>query len=234
MAYDPPVRLSPLDQRVRHGIYAQWIATGNPPSIEQQAAILELSSDDVREARRRLAEAHALVIGDDAEIRIAHPLSAAPTGFEVRAAGRIFHGNCIWDALAIPAMLNTDATIAASCGDCQEPMDVSIEDGELVGAELASDGRIVHVAVPAARWWDDVVFTCKTILLFRERGHLRRWCERWRITEGAAVPLLQGWTLAQAWYGNRMDPGWQPRERPAAQAILDGVGLAGSFWSLDS
>ena len=228
------MRLSPLDQRVRHGIYAQWTATGNPPGVEQQAAILGVSSDDVREARRRLAQAHTLVIGDEGEIRIAHPLSAAPTGFEVSAAGRTLHGNCIWDSLAIPAMLNADATIAASCGDCQEPMNLSIEDGELVGAELATDGRIMHVAVPAREWWDDVVYTCKTILLFRDHEHLRRWSARWRITEGAAVPLVQAWMLARAWYGNRMDPEWQPREREAAQAILRSVGLEGSFWSLGS
>lgn len=224
--------LSPLEQRVRHGIYARWIASGSPPTAAQQADSLGLSVDEVREARRRLADAHALVLDEAAEVRIAHPLSAAPTGFAVEAAGRTFHGNCIWDSLAIPAMLKSDADISASCGDCQEPMEVRIEDGELVGSELSSDARVMHVAVPAARWWEDVVYTCKTILLFRDDDHVSRWCDRWRVTRGAAVPLAQGWLLAQKWYGNRMDPGWQPRSREEAQAILDGVGLTGSFWKL--
>ena len=224
--------LSPLEQRVRHGIYAAWIASGAPPTSEQQAATLAVSADDVREARRALAAAHALVIDADAGIRIAHPLSASPTGFEVSAAGRTFHGNCIWDSLAIPAMLAGDASIAASCGDCQEPMEVRIEDGDLVGAELASDARAMHVAVPAASWWDDVVYTCKTILLFRDEEHVSRWCGRWRVPRGAAIPLRQAWLLARAWYGNRRDPNWQPRSRSEAQRILESVGLTGSFWRL--
>jgi len=226
------VPLSRLQQRVRHGIYAAWIASGTPPTVEQQAAALGAPAEDIRDARRALAEAHALVIDESAEIRIAHPLSAAPTGFAVAAAGKTFHGNCIWDSLAIPAMLKADARISASCGDCQEPMEVVVEDGELVGSELASDARVMHVALPAAQWWEDVVYTCKTILLFRDDEHVSRWCDRWRVTRGAAMPLRQAWLLAQAWYGNRMDPDWQPRSREAAQKILDDVGLTGSFWRL--
>ena len=226
------MQFSAIDRRVRHGIYAAWIASGVPPSAEKQAAVLGIPADEVRAARKRLAAAHALVIDDDAEIRIAHPLSAAPTGFEVSAAGRTFHGNCIWDALAIPAMLGRDAAIAASCGDCQQPMEVRIEDGELIGSELATDPRVVHLAVPAARWWDDVVYTCKTILLFEDGGHAARWCDRWRIARGETIPLQQAWILARAWYGNRMDPEWQPRSREAAQKILADVGLTGRFWRL--
>jgi hypothetical protein len=225
--------LTDFERRVRHGIYAAWVGAGAPPSAEQQAAALASSVEDVREARRALAAAHALVIDDAAEIRIAHPLSAAPTGFDVSTGDRTFHGNCIWDSLAIPAMLGADASVAASCGDCQEPMEVRIEDGGLVGAELASDARVMHVAVPAAQWWDDVVYTCKTILLFRDDDHVSRWCDGWRITRGAAIPLRQAWRLALAWYGDRMDPAWEPRSRDEANAILRGVGLTGSFWRLD-
>ena len=224
--------LTALDRRVRHGIYAAWIAAGAPPTAVEQAAALALPIDAVRASRRRIADAHALVIDDAAEIRIAHPLSAAPTGFEVAANGRTFHGNCIWDSLAIPAMLAADATIAASCGDCQEPMGVRIADGELAGAAPGADTRVVHLAVPAARWWDDVVYTCKTILLFRDDAHVSAWCGRWRIGRGASIPLAQAWALARAWYGNRMDPDWQPRSREEAQAVLESVGLNGSFWRL--
>lgn len=193
---------------------------------------MRMSADEVRAARRALADAHALVIDGDAEIRIAHPLSATPTGFDVETGGRTLHGNCIWDSLAIPAMLKADARIMASCGDCQETMEVRIEDGKLIGGDVASDTRLMHAVLPAARWWEDVVFTCKTILLFRGEEHLARWCAQWRMTRGAALPLFQAWVLAQAWYGNRMDADWQPRDVESAQAILDRTGLRGSFWRL--
>jgi hypothetical protein len=40
------------------------------------------------------------------------------------------------------------------------------------------------------------------------------------------------WELAKRWYGDRLDPGWQPRPRSESQAILDAVGLRGPFWRL--
>jgi hypothetical protein len=38
--------------------------------------------------------------------------------------------------------------------------------------------------------------------------------------------------LADAWYGDRLDPAWRPRDRDAAQAVLAGAGLTGDFWRL--
>jgi hypothetical protein len=36
---------------------------------------------------------------------MANPFSAVPTPFLVRSGDRSWYGNCIWDALGIPAML---------------------------------------------------------------------------------------------------------------------------------
>ena len=49
---------------------------------------------------------------------------------------------------------------------------------------------------------------------------------------GASVPLGQLERLARAWYGDRLEPGWRPRSRDESQAILEAVGLTGSFWRL--
>ena len=46
------------------------------------------------------------------------------------------------------------------------------------------------------------------------------------------MPAAQMWELAQRWYGDRLEPDWRPRTREGSQAILDGVGLRGPFWSL--
>ena len=51
-------------------------------------------------------------------------------------------------------MLHRDARIVTRCGDCDEPMELNVRAGELV----ESDG-VVHYAIPAARWWDNVGFT---------------------------------------------------------------------------
>ena len=49
---------------------------------------------------------------------------------------------------------------------------------------------------------------------------------------GSAVPVPQLRELASRWYGDRLDPGWRPRTPEQSQAILEAVGLSGSFWSL--
>ena len=51
-------------------------------------------------------------------------------------------------------MLQRDAQIATVCGDCDEPMSLNVVDGKLV-----EDEGVVHFAVPAKLWWEDVVFT---------------------------------------------------------------------------
>lgn len=38
--------------------------------------------------------------------------------------------------------------------------------------------------------------------------------------------------LAHAWWATRLDPGWSPRSRETSQAILEGLGLNGPFWTL--
>lgn len=60
----------------------------------------------------------------------------------------------MWDAMGIAAALGDDAIISASCGDCGEPMV-----NEILGGQLVRDEGVVHFAVPAKRWWDNIGFT---------------------------------------------------------------------------
>ena len=61
---------------------------------------------------------------------------------------------CIWDALGIPAALGKDALIMAFCGDCSEPMSLEVRGGKLVRGE-----GLIHFAIPAHHWWDNIGFT---------------------------------------------------------------------------
>jgi len=38
--------------------------------------------------------------------------------------------------------------------------------------------------------------------------------------------------LAHAWYGDRLDPAWQPHSLEQNRAILERLGLSGDFWRL--
>ncbi len=52
------------------------------------------------------------------------------------------------------------------------------------------------------------------------------------VSSGETVDLATLMRLARRWYGDRLDPDWRPRTRDESQAILDDVGLTGSFWQL--
>ena len=83
-----------------------------------------------------------------------NPMPAVPSGFRVEAAGKRYWGICIWDALGIPAALGADAVITAPCGDCSESMTLEVRNGALVRSE-----GIIHFAIPAHHWWDNIGFT---------------------------------------------------------------------------
>src|SRR6185503_15706931 len=91
---------------------------------------------------------------NDGSIWSANPFCAVPSGFRVRARGRTYWGICVWDALGIAAALGADAEITAPCGDCGSELGFSIVSRELVAAE-----GIVHFAVPARRWWENIGFS---------------------------------------------------------------------------
>ena len=49
---------------------------------------------------------------------------------------------------------------------------------------------------------------------------------------GAIISLSTAWKLAQAWYADRLSPGWRRRTAEEAQALFQGLGLTGPFWRL--
>ena len=144
------------DREVRLFVYRDFLAHGAPPSLTDTARALRITNAEVGESYDRLAAGRVLVLRQGKrEILMAAPLSAVETRFRVTLTdGRSRWANCVWDALGVAAMLHQDATIHASCGDCDEALTLTVQHGKLERA----DG-VVHFAVPAAHWWDDIVFT---------------------------------------------------------------------------
>ncbi len=130
-----------------------FAATGEAPSV---ALLTEWAGGlaNAESALRRLHEAHALVLDETGAIRMALPFSAVETEHQVVAGDRTWWANCAWDALAIPAALGLDGRINARWLDSGEAIDL-----EIVGGEPTSSDGLVHFAVPARRWWDDMVET---------------------------------------------------------------------------
>lgn len=145
-----------FDRRVRLWIYRHAIDTGSLPGPLDIAEAFVRPLGEVEASLRRLAgEADALVLlPGSSSIWMAEPFSAVPTSFRVRAGNRRWWGNCIWDGLAILAVLALDGAVETACPNSGSPLRVTVERGALSDAP-----GVVHFAVPAAEWWRDIGFT---------------------------------------------------------------------------
>ena len=129
--------VTPEQLALRAEIFAAFARTGAPPELPRSPEL------------RALAERHAVVLDDGARIRMAHPFAAHRDGARVDAGGRTWWGNCAWDGFGIVHALGLpDATVTA------QGIAVRVRDGVPEDADAVFD-----VAVPAARWWDDIAHT---------------------------------------------------------------------------
>jgi alkylmercury lyase-like protein len=147
--------LEALAREVRILLFREAAATGRVPQPAQIAAALHHPEEAVAAAVKQLAAAKVLILApNDGAIWAANPFCAVPSGFRVEADAKTYWGICIWDALGIPAALGKDAVISAPCGDCGEDLRLEVRNGRLTHSE-----GVIHFAVPAHHWWDNIAFT---------------------------------------------------------------------------
>ena len=147
--------------RVKLAIYDHFVTTTRAPDVGDIARTLNAPVDDVQAAFDELHTRRLLVPepGDRTRIRMAAPFSAVPTSFKVHVNGQRFDGrrydaNCVWDGFGVLAALHTDGMVRARDGHSREAMTLVIRDGSPKPTPC-----VIHFAVPAAHWWDDVIFT---------------------------------------------------------------------------
>lgn len=139
----------------RSFIYAHFVASVQPPAIEQTAQHLAITPDAAEDLYRALDARHILLLEPDTtRIRIANPFSAVPTQFEVTANNCTYWANYAWDAFGIAAALHADVDIRAQCAFAGTPLHIQVRDTSFFG-----DSGLVHFALPCRRWYDDLVFT---------------------------------------------------------------------------
>ncbi len=122
---------------LRAEILRAFAATGAPPEHPVSPDLLTL------------AERHVVVLDGDGRIVMAHPFAAHAGGARVETDGRTWWGNCAWDGFGIVHALGLDAATVTAQG-----IAVRVAGGVPEEADAVFD-----VAVPAARWWDDIAHT---------------------------------------------------------------------------
>jgi hypothetical protein len=144
-----------FDAQVKLAIYRHFAETGRRPSRRDVAERIGSDAGSVLDAFSRLRAQRALVLeADGASIRMAPPFSGVPTQHVVEVDGIKHFANCAWDALGVPAILNKPGTVHSRCGQSDEPLRLEVG----LQGPGASDW-LFHCLVPAAKWWDDIVFT---------------------------------------------------------------------------
>ena len=150
-----------LDGAVRLAILEGFLA-GRRPTVASVSTAVGADAGAVGGAFDRLAAGRAIVLAPGShDILMAAPFAGTRTEFRVRVGDRSYYANCVWDALGIPALLAgagrfADADVETRCADCAAPLSLSVREGAVTADP---PDAVAHFAVPASRWWADIVFT---------------------------------------------------------------------------
>ncbi len=143
-----------LIHEVRRAIYAAMVNSGRSPEPADLVPELGVDTDVIADMYRALAAAHVIVLQPGTEkIAWAPPFSAVPTPFRATAGAMTWHAPCAWDAFGIPAALKRDADVDARCAWSGDRIACGVERGAAYGH------GVIHLLVPAARFWDDIAYT---------------------------------------------------------------------------
>lgn len=144
-----------FDTQIKLAVYRHFAETGQRPSPKIVAERVGSDVGSVLDAYLRLRAQRVLALEEDGStIRMAPPFSGVPTQHVVIVDGKQYFANCAWDALGIPAALHQPGMIYSRCEQSGWPLRLSVSRD---GPEPSN--WLFHCLVPAAKWWDDIVFT---------------------------------------------------------------------------
>ena len=132
-----------MTTEVRLHVYERFVADGRPPTAAETGAALGIPAEDAEAAYRALEADRVIVLAPGTfDVWMANPLSAVPTAFRAETPRGSFWGNCVWDGLGVISMLGGEGMAF-----------------RVSGFELEPAEGVVHFAVPARRWWQNIAFT---------------------------------------------------------------------------
>ena len=160
--------------RLHYELIRTILDTGSVPDHGALADRLHCSAIDLERCLDKLAEQHGVVLHPNSHrVWAIHPFSLAPTSFLVRAGDRRWWANCAWCSFGIASLIDEPCAITSRLGAEEDHVVVSVENGH-----VTPDDLLVHFPIPMAHAWDNVVYTCSTILLFRKANDVAAWSRR--------------------------------------------------------
>lgn len=205
------------------------IKKGYAPDAETLADILRTDQEEIKKCLYNLQEYHGVVLHPGRlSVWVIHPFALSPTNFLVKSSNGTWWGNCAWCSLGIAALLKEDLTITTRFGAYDEQIIIHVKEGRIEEKNL-----LVHFPVPMSRAWDNVIYTCSTMLIFKAESDITEWSEKHNIPKGDVQPLDKVWEFSKKWYGNHLNPEWQKWTMQEAKDIFIQFNLTGKIWDLE-
>jgi hypothetical protein len=192
------------------------IDQGFAPGPDVLSEILHTDISEVERGLYALQEYHGVVLHPHKpEIWVIHPFSLAPTNFLVKSSKGTWWGNCAWCSLGIAALLKEDLTITTNLGAHDEQVIIHIVNGEVKETNF-----YIHFPIPMKNAWDNVIYTCSNMLVFRDEEQIAGWCKKHNIPKGDIQPINHVWEFSKKWYGNHLNPNWEKWTMKEAKEIF--------------
>jgi hypothetical protein len=177
---------------------------------------------------------HIMLVPGTQRILMAWPYSGLVTPFRVRLASRNreYFANCAWDAVAFHVMLRKEQWIDSYCHHCAEDISVHLKDQARVSLH-PEDGPLVYLALPAAKWWQNILLTCSNnMVFFSSQKHLEDWAKSNSIGGGEALTIEQTLKLGIPFYLTKMNLDYARPSREETLAHFKSLGFTGPFWKI--
>jgi hypothetical protein len=213
---------------LHEAIISAFLSNQRAPTVSEIAKQFRCDERQARDALRALADYHGAVLHPNSdEVWAAHPFSAAPTTCVVRSGSRVWWGNCAWCSLGVAHLAGGTATIETRMGAIADHATIRIENGKLLDTDY-----VVHFPIPMRNAWDNVIYTCSIMLMFRNESQVDDWCATRGISKGDVRPIEQVWQFASEWYARHADANWKKWSVQEAGEIFRRHGLTGPIWML--
>jgi len=163
-----------LQKNVRKYIFEHFEEHTTAPALEQIMRKFRLDRTSAFKVLVELQSArHIALLTGTQRILMAFPFSSIVTPFRVKVTGKDkeYFANCAWDAVALHVTLGKEQWISSYCHHCSEDIKIHLKDQKLVSQQLDNQ-PLVYLALPASKWWENIVLTCSNNGVLQFQGSL--------------------------------------------------------------
>jgi hypothetical protein len=224
-----------LQKNVRKYIFDHFEEHSTAPVLEQITRKFGLDRASAFKVLADLQSArHIALLTGTQRILMAFPFSSIVTPFRVKVAGkdREYFANCAWDAVAIHVALGKEQWISSYCHHCSEDVKIHLKDQKVI-SQLPDNQPIVYLALPASKWWENILLTCSNnMVFFSSKNHLAEWIKSDAVGGGEALTISQTMQLSVPIYRTKMSLDYARPSREHTIAHFQSLGLTSDFWKI--